>query len=425
MKILIVGNGGREHAICWKLKHDDPLVELFCAPGNGGTAALAENLPIRAEAAEALLAWAAEERPDLVVIGPEAPLCAGLADALIEQGLRVFGPRKAAARIEGSKRFAKEICGAAKVPTARSETVSTEPGAREALACFGLPVVLKADGLAAGKGVFVCQTAEDVEEALQALFTEHRFGKAGTDVLVEEYLKGEEVSLLAFVGGPDIVPMVPAQDHKRLRNGDEGPNTGGMGAYSPAPALSPALQKTVMERIVRPVVAELAARGIDYCGVLYAGLMITDKGPHVLEFNCRFGDPETQCVLPRLATPLLPILMACADGRLTSELVSWRKDPCVCVVMASGGYPDRYEKGLRISGIRDAEELPGVTVFHAGTALRHGSVHTDGGRVLGVAATAQDLAEAVRTAYHAVLRIKFDRAHYRTDIAQRALAISE
>ncbi len=422
MKLLVVGNGGREHAICWKLKRDDPLIELFCAPGNGGTAALAQNLPIRAEATEALLAWAESERPDLVVIGPEAPLCAGLADALIEQGHRVFGPRQAAARIEGSKRFAKEICTAAKVPTAKAETVRTEAEARAALSRFGLPVVLKADGLAAGKGVFVCASQEAVDDALQILFTELRFGDDAGEVLIEEHLEGEEVSLLAFVGGADIVPMVPAQDHKRLLNGDEGPNTGGMGAYSPAPALPAPLQKMVLNRIFRPVVAELAARGIDYRGVLYAGLMVTESGPKVLEFNCRFGDPETQCVLPRLSTPLLPILIACADGHLAPDLVSWRSEPCVCVVMASGGYPDHYEKGLRIAGIKEAEELDGVTVFHAGTAARHGSLYTDGGRVLGVTALGPDLAETLRSAYHAVLRIKFDRAQYRTDIAQRALA---
>jgi len=421
MKILVVGNGGREHAICWKLKTDDAAVALFCAPGNAGTAEHGINLPIPAEDVPGIVAWAAEHRPDLVVIGPEVPLCAGLADALAEIGVSVFGPSGEAARMEGSKNFAKTIMAAANVPTAKSRVVSNESEARAALAEFGLPVVLKADGLAAGKGVIVCATKAETEAAVQTLLVDRAFGTASLDVLVEEFLEGEEVSMLAFVDGATIVPMVSAQDHKRLKNGDEGPNTGGMGAYSPAPAMTADMHEVVMSRVFRPVVAELAARGIDYKGVLYAGLMLTAKGPKVLEFNCRFGDPETQCILPRMATPLLPVLQACAEGTLSPGLVAWKPEACVCVVMVAGGYPGSYDKGARITGIEEATAAKNVAVFHAGTTLLNGVVCTNGGRVLGVTATGNGIAEAVRTAYHAVLRIKFERAHYRTDIASRAL----
>lgn len=421
MKILVVGNGGREHAICWKLKQDDAKLALFCAPGNAGTASLGKNLPLSAEDLPGLLAWSKQEQPDLVVIGPEVPLCAGLADVLSEAGFRVFGPSRSAARMEGSKQFAKEVMKAANVPTAKATVVTEAAEARAALAQFGLPVVLKADGLAAGKGVIVCTTDAEAQAAIQTLLVDRAFGDASREVLIEEFLEGEEVSLLAFVDGATIVPMVSAQDHKRLKNGDEGPNTGGMGAYSPAPAMTPDMHEVVMNRVFRPVVAELAERGIDYKGVLYAGLMLTANGPKVLEFNCRFGDPETQCILPRLATPLLPILQACIDGTLTPALVTWKSDACVCVVMVAGGYPGPYGKGARITGLEEAAELENVAVFHAGTSLRNGAVCTNGGRVLGVTATGPGIAPAVRTAYHAVLRIKFENAHYRTDIARRAL----
>ena len=419
MKILVVGNGGREHAISWKLKKDDPSLDLFCAPGNAGTAALGTNLDLHAEDVDAIVAWAVENRPDFVVVGPEAPLCAGLVDALAAKGIPAFGPCRAGAEIEGSKAFAKDVMRAANVPTARAEVVHTADEAREAVARFGIPVVLKADGLAAGKGVIVCTKADEAETAIDRLLVKREFGE--TPVLVEEFLDGEECSMLAFVDGAHFVPMVSAQDHKRLCNADAGPNTGGMGAYSPAPAMTPELAEVVANRVFAPVVAELAARGIDYKGVLYAGLMLTSNGPKVLEFNCRFGDPETQCILPRLESPLLPIMKACVDGTLTPELVRWSEEPCVCVVLVAGGYPGAYAKGDRITGLADAAEREGVVVFHAGTALKNGSAVTNGGRVLGATARGADIAEAVRRAYHAVLDIKFDGMFYRTDIAYRAL----
>ena len=419
MKLLVGGNGGREHAICWKLKRDDPSLDLFCAPGNAGTAALGTNLDIGAEDVPALVEWAAQNRPDFVMVGPEAPLCAGLVDALAEKGIPAFGPRRAGAEIEGSKAFAKDVMRAANVPTARAEVVHGADEARDAVARFGIPVVLKADGLAAGKGVVVCATAEEAEAAIDRLLVKREFGE--TPVLVEEFLDGEECSMLAFVDGAHFVPMVSAQDHKRLCNADKGPNTGGMGAYSPAPAMTPELAEIVANRIFAPVVAELAARGIDYKGVLYAGLMLTSNGPKVLEFNCRFGDPETQCILPRLESPLLPILQACVAGTLAPELVRWSADPCVCVVVVAGGYPGSYPKGDRISGLAEAGAHEGVVVFHAGTRPQGGSAVTNGGRVLGVTARGPDIAEAVRRAYHAVMDVKFDGMFYRTDIAYRAL----
>lgn len=419
MKILVVGNGGREHAICWKLKQDDPELDLFTAPGNAGTAFLGTNVAIGAEDVPALVAWAVENKPDFVVVGPEAPLCAGLVDELAVHGIPAFGPKAAGARIEGSKAFAKEILHAANVPTALAEVVQTPEAARETIARFGIPVVLKADGLAAGKGVMVCTTAEEAEAAIDTLLVKRAFGE--TPVLVEQFLEGEEASMLAFVDGANVVPMVSAQDHKRLCNEDKGPNTGGMGAYSPAPVMTKEMEEVVKNRVFAPVVAELASRGIDYKGVLYAGLMLTADGPKVLEFNARFGDPETQCILPRLATPLLPILRACADGSLTPDLVRWSPEPCVCVVMVSGGYPGAYSKGEKISGLAEAAAREGVVVFHAGTALKGGSVVTAGGRVLGVTAKGPDVKEALCRAYHAVLDIKFEREFYRTDIAHRAL----
>lgn len=423
MKILVVGNGGREHAICWKLKQDDPSIDLFAAPGNAGTAFLGTNLPIGAEDVPAIVAWAVENKPDFVVVGPEAPLCAGLVDALAAQGIPAFGPTAAGARIEGSKSFAKEILHAANVPTALAEVVQTPEAAREAVARFGVPVVLKADGLAAGKGVIVCASEEEAEAAIDTLLVKRAFGE--TPVLVEQFLEGEEASMLAFVDGANVVPMVSAQDHKRLCNEDKGPNTGGMGAYSPAPVMTKEMEEVVRNRVFAPVVAELASRGIDYKGVLYAGLMLTKDGPKVLEFNARFGDPETQCILPRLASPLLPILRACVEGSLTPDLVRWSPAPCVCVVMVSGGYPGAYSKGEKISGLAESAERQGVVVFHAGTALKGGSVVTSGGRVLGVTAMGPDLKEALSRAYHAVLDIKFERAFYRTDIAYRALKRQE
>jgi len=420
MKILIIGGGGREHALAWRLARDSRPHELFCAPGNAGTEALATNLPLAAEDLDGLTAWAVGARPDLTVIGPEAPLCAGLADRLGGLGLCVFGPTQAAARLEGSKQFAKEVMLAAGVPTARAASFTSAAAALEALSRFSLPVVVKADGLAAGKGVVICQTRDEAETAIRWMLVDGQFGAAGRQLLLEEFLEGEEASVLALVDGERIALLPPAQDHKRVFDGDQGPNTGGMGAYSPAPVVTPALARDVLERIFKPVVAELARRGIVYRGVLYAGLMIGPDGPKVLEFNCRFGDPETQAVLPRLVGDLAPLLLACATGTLDPATLRIRATPCVTVVMAAEGYPGPYAKGREITGLESAAALPDVCVFHAGTA-RHGEqIVTTGGRVLAVTAWAADMRAAVDHAYQGVAAIHFAGAQFRRDIAKRA-----
>ena len=420
MKILVIGGGGREHALVWRLARDAMPHELFCAPGNAGTESLATNLPLAAEDLDGIAAWAAAARPELTVVGPEAPLCAGLADRLGALGLRVFGPGQAAARLEGSKQFAKDVMLAAGVPTARAESFTSAAAALEALSRFSLPVVVKADGLAAGKGVVICRTRDEAAAAIRGMLVDGHFGAAGRQLLLEEFLEGEEASVLALVDGQRIALLPPAQDHKRVCDGDQGPNTGGMGAYSPAPVVTPALARGVLEDIFKPVVAEMARRGIVYRGVLYAGLMIGAAGPKVLEFNCRFGDPETQVVLPRLEGDLAPLLLACATGTLDPAALKVRDTPCVTVVMAAEGYPGAYPKGREITGLDQADALPDVCVFHAGTARRGGQVVTTGGRVLAVTAWAPDMRAAVDRAYQAVARIRFAGAHFRRDIARRA-----
>ena len=420
MKVLVIGAGGREHALVWKLAQDSCQPQLFCAPGNAGTAALATNLPIPAEDVPALLAWARENQPDLTIIGPEAPLCAGLADAFFAAGLRVFGPCQAGARLEGSKQFSKEIMLAAGVPTARAETFSDADAAIRALEQFRTPVVIKADGLAAGKGVVIAATREEAAHAIRSMLVARIFGDAGAKVLIEEFLDGEEASILALVDGEHVVLLPASQDHKRVFDADQGPNTGGMGAYSPAPVVTPELLPVILDRVIHPTLRELRRRGIIYKGVLYAGLMIGRSGPQVVEFNCRFGDPETEAVLPRLAGDLLPILQDCIDGTLHKSMVCVRPEACATVVMASGGYPGNYAKGLPITGLDKAAQQKDVFVFHAGTALRNGVVVTAGGRVLAVTALGKDLREAVAKAYKGASAIQFEGSHYRKDIARRA-----
>ena len=419
MKILVVGGGGREHAIAWRLSQDSCSPVLFCAPGNAGTAAVARNVPVSAEDVPGLLAWAKENRPDLTVVGPEVPLCLGLADAFAAEGLRVFGPCQAAARMEGSKLFSKEIMAAAGVPTARAMAFEDADAAAAALDGFSLPVVIKADGLAAGKGVVIAQTRDEAVAALRSMLVEGVFGSAGAQVLMEEFLEGEEASILALVDGEHAVILPSSQDHKRIFDNDQGPNTGGMGAYSPAPVVTPDLLPVIKERVILPVVRELKRRGITYKGVLYAGLMIGARGINVLEFNARFGDPETEAVLPRIGGDLIPALEACIDGTLHDGLVSVRPEAAATVVMAAGGYPGSYAKGNVISGL-DAAAVPESIVFHAGTALRDGNVVTSGGRVLAVTALGADLRTAVGRAYAAVANIHFEGAQYRKDIARRA-----
>ncbi len=419
MKILILGNGGREHAIVWKLAQDSCHPELYCAPGNAGTAALATNLSIGAEDVPAIVAWAKEHRPDLVVVGPEAPLCAGVVDALEAEGIKVFGPCKAAAELEGSKAFSKDVMDAAGVPTARFHTYTDSAKAIAGLEQFGLPVVIKADGLAAGKGVVIATTKEEAETALHEMLDGGRFGAAGAEVVIEEFLDGEEASIFALCDGEHVVLLPPAQDHKRVYDNDEGPNTGGMGAYTPAPIATHEVMCFTKEHVVLPVLRELRKRGIVYKGVLFCGLMIGSKGVNVLEFNCRFGDPETEVVVPSIASDLVPVLMACVDGVLSEELVQLRGESAATVVMAAPGYPNSYPKGLAITGL-DLAEAEGCHVFHAGTAIKDDQVVTNGGRVLTVTAFGKDLREAVGKAYDGVAKIHFDGAHYRRDIAMKA-----
>ena len=420
MKILIVGSGGREHAITWRLAQDETKHELYCAPGNAGTAALATNLAIGAEDVAAVAAWAESNRPDLVVVGPEAPLCKGLVDALEKIGVKAFGPVAAGARMEGSKRFAKEVMDAAGVPTGRARTFTDAAAATAAL---------EADGLAAGKGVVVAETTEQAEAAIDDMLVGNKFGAAGAEVLVEEFLHGEECSILALVDGERAVLLPSSQDHKRVFDGDKGPNTGGMGAYSPAPVVTDAMLPEIKEKIILPVVHELKKRGITYRGVLYAGLMVTPPGGktalsgsavNVVEFNARFGDPETEAVLPRLGGDFATALLHCADGCLSDADVVVKPEAAATVIVASGGYPGSYEKGKEITGLDAAAQVPGAIVFHCGTKASDGKILTSGGRVLSVTGMGPTLRAAVDTAYAAVDRIAFDKAFYRKDIAHRA-----
>ena len=428
MKILVVGSGGREHAIAWRLAQDAEGHTLYCAPGNAGTANLATNLPIKADDIAGIVAWAKAERPDLVVVGPEAPLVAGLVDALEAAGIRAFGPVAAGARMEGSKRFAKEVMNAAGVPTGRAEVFTDPAAAKAALAAYGLPVVIKADGLAAGKGVIVAETTEQAEAAIDEMLVANKFGAAGAEVLIEEFLDGEECSILALVDGERAVLLPSSQDHKRVFDGDKGPNTGGMGAYSPAPVVTEAMLPEIRERIILPVVRELAKRGITYRGILYAGLMIAPEGGkiaasgsriNVVEFNARFGDPETEAVLPRLGGNFAQALLNAATGRLAESDIEVLPESAATVILASGGYPGAYEKGKVISGL-EAAETNGAIVFHCGTETKDSETRTAGGRVLSVTGCGKTLREAVNAAYAAAAKISFEGMFYRKDIAHRA-----
>jgi phosphoribosylamine--glycine ligase len=419
--VLLVGGGGREHALAWKLAQSPGLGRMIAAPGNPGIAAHARRVPIKDTAIDPLVALAQQERPDLVVIGPEAPLALGLADRLRAAGLAVFGGSAAAARLESSKAFAKDLMARHRIPTARFGTFRDAAAARRYARELGAPLVVKADGLAAGKGVTVCGTLEEADRAIAQCLEARAFGDAGLTVVVEEFLVGEEASFFALSDGVTVLPLTAAQDHKTVLDGDRGPNTGGMGAYSPAPVMDAAMQERVMTTIVRPTIAAMAEEGAPYTGALFVGLMITAEGPKVIEFNCRFGDPECQAILPRLEDDLLALLLAAATGKGLPSALTWSAQSSVCVVMTSAGYPGSYETGRAISGVEAAAALPGVNVFHAGTALADGALVTAGGRVLGVQAVGADVSVAIRTAYAAVERIRFDGAHYRRDIGHHAL----
>lgn len=418
LKVLIVGGGGREHAIAWKLSQSKQIERLYCAPGNAGISELAECVPLRVDDLPSLVNWAKNEEIDLVFVGPELPLTLGLVDALAKEGIQAFGPGKKAAQLEGSKAFAKELMQKYMIPTAKYGVFTDLETARKFAREINGPWVVKADGLAAGKGVLICTTLEEADQAIEQILVGRAFGEAGDKLIIEEFLAGEELSIMAFCDGKTVVPMVSAQDHKRVFSGDQGPNTGGMGAYSPAPLATPELLKQVEEEILQPTVKALTQEGIIFKGILYAGLMITKDGPKVLEFNARFGDPETQVVLPRLENDLLDVILAVIEGRLEQVEFSWKKEPCVCVVMASGGYPDKYQQGYPIEGLN---EVPaGVLVFHSGTALENERIVTKGGRVLAVTALGNTLKEAVEHAYQGVAKVNFKDAHYRDDIAYRA-----
>ena len=421
MRVLVVGSGGREHALAWALSRSPAVSDLHVAPGNAGTQALATNIPIAAEDVTALREHCRREGYDLVVVGPEAPLAEGLADLLLEDGLRVFGPRRQCAQIEASKAFSKDFMRAHGIPTAAYATFTDYDEARRYLDEHGAPIVVKASGLAAGKGVIVCQTLPEAQEALDAVMRQRAFGAAGDMVVLEDCLTGQEASVLAFTDGETVVPMVVAQDHKAAYDGDRGPNTGGMGCYAPADVVDEAVVGRVVAKVLQPAVDGLRAEGCRYVGVLYAGLMLQDNAFQVLEFNCRFGDPETQVILPLLETDLVEIMEACIDGRLAEVEVRWRRQHAVCVVMASGGYPGGYPKGLPIEGLDEAAAQANTMIFHAGTRLENGRVLTDGGRVLGVTAWDDTLALAKARVYEAVERIHWSGAMYRTDIGAKGL----
>jgi phosphoribosylamine--glycine ligase len=421
MKILVIGSGGREHALVWKLRQSPRVSQVYCAPGNAGIAAEAVCLSADVKNVESLLALASQIKPDLTVVGPELPLQLGVVDEFTRQGWRIFGPTQAAARLESSKSFAKEFMQRHHIPTAHYAICNTLEDVADALPHFHMPVVVKADGLAAGKGVVICKSKEEASAVAAEMLSGKMLGEAGSRVVIEECLKGEELSFLALSDGQRVAALAAAQDHKRAGEGDTGANTGGMGAYSSQTMLDAQMQNWLLQHIARPVVAGMKAEGAEYKGVLYCGLMMTARGPMVLEFNCRFGDPETQPILMRLESDLVEALEASIDGRVSDGDFRWSVDASVCVVMASGGYPGTFEVGKKISGLEDAEKVFGVKVFHAGTTRHDDAYFTAGGRVLGVTARAATLGTAVERAYEAVEKITFGGAYYRKDIAARAL----
>jgi phosphoribosylamine--glycine ligase len=427
MKILVVGSGGREHALVWKLAQSEKVTNIFTAPGNPGTALYSENVPIKADDIEGLKGFALKEGIDFTVVGPELPLTLGIVDVFTEAGMRIFGPTKKAAELEGSKVFCKELMERYNIPTGKYKRFEDPGKAKAYIETHHVPLVVKADGLAAGKGVLVCLTLDEAFVAIELIMEKKAFGEAGRNVVVEEYLPGEEASYLVITDSKTVLPLAPAQDHKPIYDGDTGPNTGGMGAYSPAPIVTPELEEEIMKTIMKPAVKAMEAEGRPYRGVLYAGLMIHDGKPRVLEFNCRFGDPEAQPILMRLQNDLLPVLLSAVEGGeggeggLDEVKLDWGGKAAVCVVMASEGYPDQYEKGKVIKGLEEANKMEDIVVFHAGTAKKDGQIVTSGGRVLGVTGVGADIKEAIEKSYKAVEKISWDGAYYRKDIGAKAL----
>ncbi|MCL6582579.1 MAG: phosphoribosylamine--glycine ligase [bacterium] len=424
MKILIVGGGGREHALAWKIHQNREVSAIYAAPGNAGIAEIAECIPLQVSDIAGLSRLAREKGIDLTIVGPELPLSLGIVDEFEAQGLAVFGPCREAVAIESSKVFAKRLMKENNIPTASYEVFSDPQKAKEYVRHIGRPLVIKADGLAAGKGVVICQQPEEALKAIELIMVKQVFGQAGKQIIIEEYLSGEEASFLAFTDGQSIIPLASSQDHKTVYDGDRGPNTGGMGAYSPAPVISEQMQQKIMTKIMAPAIEGLARLGITYRGVLYAGLMIQDNEPMLLEFNARFGDPETQTIIRRLETDLVLVIQKVLQTRLHEVRLDWRQEASTCVVLASAGYPDSYQSGKEIIGLEEAARVDGVVLFHAGTTRQEGRLLTSGGRVLGVSALGETIAESISRAYAAVAKISFEGMHYRKDIGQRALSRS-
>jgi phosphoribosylamine---glycine ligase len=421
MKVLVLGGGGREHALVWKLRQSPRVTELYCAPGNGGIGEEAECLPADLKNLESIISLAVRLRPDLTVVGPELPLSLGVVDEFLRRRWPVFGPTRTAAQLESSKSFAKEFLQRHHIPTAPFAICDSIDQVRSALGHFHVPVVVKADGLAAGKGVVIAKSKEEAARVAAEMFSGKMLGEAGSRVVLEECLQGDELSFLVFSDGERVAPLVAAQDHKRVGDGDTGPNTGGMGAYSTPSIIDDQMRDWLVHHIAQPVVTGMKAEGTEFKGVLYCGLMMTARGPMVLEFNCRFGDPETQPILMRLESDLVEAIEASIEGRVSAGDFRWSQDASVCVVMASGGYPGTFAVGKPIDGLDEADSVEGVKVFHAGTSKRDGAYYTSGGRVLGVTARARDVKTAVERAYDACEKISFDGAHYRKDIAARAV----
>jgi len=432
MRILVVGSGGREHALVWKIAQSKLVEKIFCAPGNGGIAQLAECIPIKADDIAGLLEFARKEKIDLTVVGPEVALSLGIVDEFVKAGLKIFGPNKKAATLEASKVFAKELMAKYKVPTADFQVFDNPEDAKKYIEKIGAPCVIKADGLAAGKGVVVAKTVKEAKEAVISMMQDKIFGSAGGKIVVEECLEGQEASILVITDSRQVLALASAQDHKRIFDYDQGANTGGMGAYSPAPIVTPQILEEVMQKIILPTIDGLTREGIDYRGVLYAGIMLTAKGAKTLEFNVRFGDPETEAILPRLKSDLVEVMLAASMGELIKiKNLSWDSRACVCVVCASGGYPGDYVKNKEISGLAEAEKLKDIVVFHAGTLrLRSGQAKnefkyvTNGGRVLGVTGLGINIEEAINKTYAAVAKISFEKMHFRKDIGAKAIRSS-
>ncbi|MCX5711839.1 MAG: phosphoribosylamine--glycine ligase [Candidatus Omnitrophica bacterium] len=422
MKILVVGSGGREHALVWKIAQSKLTKKIFCAPGNGGISELAECIPIKADDVQGLLDFAKKEKINLTVVGPEVALAKGICDEFRVAGLKIFGPDKKAARLEASKVFSKELMAKYDIPTADFKVFDDPEAAKKFIDKHGVPCVVKADGLAQGKGVIVAKNVEEAKQAVTAMMEEKIFGSAGEKIIIEDCLEGQEASILVLTDLKKVIFLASAQDHKRVFDADKGPNTGGMGAYSPAPVVTPELLKIISEKIINRTINGLAREGMDYRGVLYAGVMLTKDGPKTLEFNVRFGDPETQAILPRLKTDIVEVMLSVAEGRLSVYRdLEWDSRACVCVVCASGGYPGEYQVNKVITGLADAAKLADTVVFHAGTKKENGKILTNGGRVLGVTGCGSTIKEAIKKTYQAVEKINFEGMHYRKDIGYRAI----